>query len=87
MEQLKLKGSGPPLGDFSETFSGYALKVSAGYDIAVAPQIAVAPFVDVSLGQYRKTTFEVGGKSGSDDITDKAVHEFITVGVRGTYDL
>lgn len=54
-----------------------------GLDYQVAPQLGVGPFVQFALGQY--STAEALGTSG--DIANKAVHEWLQIGVRGTFNL
>ena len=44
---------------------------------------AALPFVAFSLGQY--SSVSVNGTSS--DITDKALHEWLFLGVRGQFDL
>ena len=51
----------------------------AGGDFKAGSSLAVGPFVSFSVGQYSKTT----GDNGA-DIKDKAMHQWLTLGVKGT---
>lgn len=68
----------------SATLRGWELlNLQLGADYAVAPQLAVGPYVGLSIGQY--SSVDSGGASAS--IPDKATHEWFQVGVRGKFDL
>jgi hypothetical protein len=53
----------------------------------------IGPYISFSLGEYSKTSIDcsgsicrtIGVRGTSGDIDDTAVHEWFTVGVRGTY--
>jgi hypothetical protein len=66
-----------------------------GGDYKIAPNVGIGPFVMLSLGQYDSYSFsgaaqaalqQVGAPT-SGDFTNKAMHEWLTFGVRGTYDI
>jgi len=71
-------------GTDSITFKGFEfVNLQVGGDFKVSPQISVGPYVMFSLGQYDSA--DVAGTSA--DITDKAMHEWLSFGVRGKFDL
>lgn len=67
-------------GGGSSTISGIEFAhLMAGYDFKVADKLNVGPFADFSLGQYSSVE--------GNDIAEKAMHEWLFLGLRGTYDL
>ncbi len=71
------------------TFHGWEFfNVQLGADYQVAPSFGIGPFVQFSLGQYSSgnATSTTGGSS-SGDITNKTTHEWLQIGVRGTFNL
>ncbi len=62
------------------------LTVIGGADFEVARSFAVGPFVSFSLGQYT-TEKAPGGASESIPSGERAMHEWLTVGVRGAFEL
>jgi hypothetical protein len=70
------------------TFTGYELALRAGGDFRLGRRFALGPYAGVSVGQFRKmklTSSSLGSFSGN--IPDKAYHEWIGAGVRGTFTL
>jgi outer membrane protein W len=63
------------------------LTLQGGADFKVADPVAVGPFVSFSLGKYSTQTNSgaLGDQSG--DIPNTAVHEWLTLGVKGTFGL
>jgi hypothetical protein len=57
--------------------------LQAGGNFAATPQIDVGPFVSFSLGKF--TSASAAGVSG--DITNTAFHQWLQIGVRGTFNL
>ncbi len=57
-----------------------------GADFEAGKGFAVGPFVSFSLGQYTSET-PAGGSSESIPSSDRALHEWLTIGVRGSYSL
>lgn len=53
--------------------------IQGGADFKVSDALTVGPFLSFSLGQY--------SKSGDADIENKAMHEWLTLGVKGTFGL
>ena len=84
-ERGKLEASGFGASG-SETASGWELGLTVGGDYRATPQFAIGPFVGLSLGQY--TSAESGGALGGGSLDiDKKLHEWLQLGVRGTFDL
>jgi outer membrane protein W len=65
--------------------------VQAGADYKVLPALGVGPFVSLSLGKYTSTSSDntTPGSPGSasGDIQNTAFHEWLILGIRGTYDI
>jgi outer membrane protein W len=59
------------------------LNLQGGADFQAASAFTVGPFLSLSLGQYSS----VSSNGNSADITNKALHEWITVGAKGTFGL
>jgi hypothetical protein len=82
-EWLSLDESGGGLNG-SATFSGWELAtLQVGGDFAVAPQVDVGPFISFSIGKYGSAS--MSGQSV--DIPDTAYHQWLQLGVRGTFNL
>jgi hypothetical protein len=64
------------------------LNVQAGLDYKGARSFVVGPFVTLTLTQF-DTAWTTGekGSSSSNSINNKALHEWLTLGVRGAFDL
>jgi outer membrane protein W len=62
------------------------LHLQGGVDFKVADGFGVGPFIDFSLAEYMTGSADGGGTSISGDVRDKALHEWLTLGVRGVYD-
>ena len=64
-----------------------------GLDIPVAQHIALGPFLAFTLAEFRRTSTScsgdcvIGSLAESSDITQKALHEWLFLGVRGTFEL
>ncbi|HEY4157521.1 MAG TPA: hypothetical protein VGM29_05465, partial [Polyangiaceae bacterium] len=63
------------------------LNVQGGADFQVANALTVGPFLNLSLAQFSSfsTSGPLGTTSGSFD--NKAMHEWITIGAKGTFGL
>ncbi len=60
--------------------------VQAGVDLSPSPRLRWGPFVQFGLGQYRTTSGSASpGGNFSADIANKALHEFLTFGLRVSY--
>ncbi len=74
-EWLKVKS---PAAD--QTSNGWEyVNFQLGADYKASKQVAVGPFVQYSIGQFRRIE--------GNDIADKGTHEWFTVGLRGKFDL
>ena len=63
------------------------LHLQGGADFKVAESVGVGPFLDFSLGEYESGSADAGGLgSVSGDINRKALHEWLTLGVRAVFD-
>jgi hypothetical protein len=56
-----------------------------GVDFRLGKVFGIGPFVDYSIGQYGSATVKVGDISTDYDLADKAIHHWLTLGVRGTF--
>ena len=67
------------------------ISLQGGADFAVAPQFGLGPFLSLSIAQYGTSTTSCSGTgcepgdSASRDIDEKALHQWLTLGVRGTF--
>jgi hypothetical protein len=59
----------------------------AGADFKVEPNFGLGPFVMLSLGQFDSYSSSVPGSLAGGDYQNKALHEWLTFGVRGVYDI
>jgi hypothetical protein len=61
----------------------------AGVDFRLGSAFGIGPFADLALGQYStaKTVQNAGGRVTTlgGDISDSALHEWVTLGVRGVF--
>lgn len=68
-------------GDTKTGLSGLEFaNIMAGADFKAMDNFTVGPFLSFSIGQYSKVTGDVEG-----DIKDKAMHQWLTIGVKGTF--
>jgi hypothetical protein len=73
---------------FTVTFKGLQFaKLSLGFDYRLSPSFAVGPLLDLSLGQYSSGSVDSGSQSASQDLPNKSLHEWLTIGVRGVFDV
>ena len=74
--------------DVTQTASGIEFAhLMGGVDFRVSRVFGIGPFLDLSLSQYSKTSVSGSGAAltGSGDIQDKAIHEWITIGAKVTF--
>ena len=69
------------------TFSGWQAGLQGGADWNVRGHFAVGPFASLALGQYTGVKLEKGGNSSSQDIPDPTMHQWLTLGLRGSFSL
>lgn len=58
--------------------------LQAGADFKMGDSLAVGPFVSFSLGQYSKAEVETPAGKVDGDIEEKAMHQWLVLGVKGT---
>jgi hypothetical protein len=63
------------------------ITLQAGGDFLVAPRFALGPFLSYSVGRYATGSFELNGTTTTRDIADPATHEWLQLGLRGTFGL
>ncbi len=76
--------------EVNTTVKGFEfLNLQGGVDFPVGDALSVGPFLSFSLGQYSSATIEAPAPIGDSDgdITDKAMHEWLVIGVKGTFAL
>jgi outer membrane protein W len=80
--------------DISMDVRGFEyLNLQGGADFKLSPAFGLGPFVSFSLGQYDHVDGEVRGVIGDDvialdvdeDLDDKSFHQWLTLGVRGSF--
>jgi hypothetical protein len=75
----------------STTFSGFEfLDLQGGADYSISEQFGLGPFISFSLAQYNSASTSCSGAAagvcGADgDIHDKALHEWLMLGLRGVF--
>jgi len=78
--------------DGSSTLKGFQfLLLEAGGDFKATPALAVGPFVNFALGKYTtyssSATLNGMSQDRSGDLADTGLHEWLTLGIRGQYNL
>jgi hypothetical protein len=62
--------------------------LQAGIDYKVMHNLGIGPFVSFSLGEFNASSANSGGTlgvPGANDITDKTLHEWLVIGVKGAF--
>jgi hypothetical protein len=62
--------------------------LQAGIDYKLMRNLGIGPFVSFSLGEFNATSANNGGIQGvpgANNITDKTLHEWLTIGVKGAF--
>jgi len=57
----------------------------AGGDYRISPQLALGPFVSLSFAEYATLSIEAPAPAGAPGLTDKKLHEWLQLGVRGRF--
>jgi hypothetical protein len=58
----------------------------AGVDFRLSRVFGLGPFVDLSIGQYRRSHYELTGETTIDgDVSEKRAHEWVTFGLRTVF--
>jgi opacity protein-like surface antigen len=74
--------------DVSSTTGGFEfVNLQLGGDYRLSPNAAIGPFASFSVGQFSSNSVTAGGETRSSDIEKTALHEWLTLGVRGVFDL
>jgi outer membrane protein W len=92
---LNESGTLPILGpiDDSLNYKGFQfLILEAGGDFMATPNFAVGPFLNFALGQFSTYSESSTNSNGTTvekdgDLTDTGLHEWLTIGVRGQFNL
>ena len=75
----------------SQGLDGFELiNLQAGGDFKLNPSVGIGPFVAVAVGQFgnqNQDTSQIGGSKVSGSISDKTLHEWVFVGLRGVFDV
>lgn len=83
-EWLNFNASGPG-GTGSAQYSGWDfLNLQVGLDFAIGSVLKLGPYAAFSVGQYSSVSLTLNGGSASGDVADKALHEWLSFGVRFT---
>lgn len=83
-------GFGSLTADESILVKGFQfLNLQAGGDFKATPDFGVGPFISLSIGQYSSysMTDNTTSQSTSGDLQNKGMHEWLTFGVRGQFNL
>jgi len=73
---------------FSGNATGWEfVNVAIGGDIRVGPSTAVGPFVGLSIARYDTVSGTLGSLTGSSDVTNPAIHEWLMIGARFVFGL
>ena len=69
-------------------YSGFEfLNLQGGADFQVSEGVGIGPFLALSIGQYSSYESEVAGNKTDGDIENKGMHEWLMLGVRGSFSL
>ena len=70
------------------TYKGFQfINAQFGVDFPVTSAFRLAPYVSLALGQYSTGSASGALANGSGDITNTSLHEFLTFGFRGSFNL
>jgi hypothetical protein len=87
-ESVSSKISNAPGGAATFDFTGWELGLQVGGDYKVNEQFSVGPYLTASLGQYGSAEGKLNGTTVfSGSITDTAMHNWLTIGVMGKFNL
>jgi hypothetical protein len=66
------------------TFTGFDFaRFSGGFDVRISRVVGIGPLLDLNLGRYSHTTTKIENTTLTDqDIGDKRVHAWLTIGAR-----
>jgi hypothetical protein len=63
------------------------ITLQAGGDFLVAPRFALGPFLSYSIGRYATNSTRINNTTVTNDIANPSTHEWLQLGVRGTFGL
>jgi hypothetical protein len=63
------------------------LNLQGGVDYKLVPNFGVGPFLMLSFGEYSNCGISPNPGGGSCTVQNSAIHEWLTIGVRGVYDI
>lgn len=67
---------------------GFEAGVQLGADYRLGPSFAVGPFAAFTVGQFRsKMTWVSGSGETASDVADKTIHEWLQLGIKGSFEL
>ena len=70
----------------SVTVHGFELaNLQAGLDFHIGQGASIGPFASCSLGQYTRTSVKTDSSEYRTDISDKALHAWLVLGLRGSF--
>ena len=69
------------------TDKGFQFLLQGGLDFAVTQKLHLGPFLALAVGKYNSGSTSGTLSTGSGDIMTTSVHELVTIGVRGTFNL
>ena len=70
----------------SSTIKGLTfLDLQVGGDYKVNNNLGIGPFVSFALGQYSSVSSDAGSVTIGDNGSAKAMHEWLTIGIKGSY--
>jgi opacity protein-like surface antigen len=75
--------------DLDDTLTGWNAQIEGGADFVVTPALRVGPLLAVGIGQYRvqHVTLSDQGTVAGGGVDTAKTHEWITIGVRGRFDI
>jgi hypothetical protein len=73
--------------DVTASLSGWQAGIQGGYDLEATHAFSWGPFASFAVAQYGSSKVTAGDSPSSRDIQKTAAHQWLTVGVRGTYGL
>ena len=86
-ESVTLNASGPG-GSASASWSGLDfITLMLGGDFKALGNLGIGPWVGLTLGQYGNTSLTTPTQNSSQSIAQTSMHEWVTLGVRGVYDI
>lgn len=67
---------------------GFEAAIQVGGHYRVSSRFAVGPFASLNVGQFQSSMTSVSGSGEtSADVADKGIHEWLQLGIRGTFSL